>query len=103
VIGDKIVDKVSSYISSNITQSNITLKISALLVLGSIHEGPSEAKMTTFISSLLPTQVALLRDENLTVRQTASWTLSRTCEFYYKIISHPNNFNIVLPVLLEKL
>mmetsp|Transcript_17094 Transcript_17094/g.2827 ORF Transcript_17094/g.2827 Transcript_17094/m.2827 type:complete len:84 (-) Transcript_17094:1129-1380(-) len=59
--------------------------------------------MTNFIGSLLPTLTALLRDDNLVVRQTASWTLSRTCEFYYKIISHPHNFNSVLPVLLEKL
>ena len=74
-----------------------------MMVLGCILEGPSEGKVTPILNSLLIHTISLLRDSSLYVRQSAAWTVSKICEFYFKLLSQPNHFNAVLPVLLEKL
>lgn len=87
-IGDKVVDAVIPFISANVTNANWRLKDAAITAFGSIVEGASTTtsqapKMPTIVSQATPVIVACLQDASPQVRESASWTLGRLCEYYF--------------------
>ena len=85
IIKDPIVDLVTLYISKNLNSPNWKLRRSAVLVFGSILEGPSVNSLTHLIVSSASVLIALLRDENFLIRQVTAWCISRIFGFYTDI------------------
>lgn len=102
VTEDKVMDACLEYIEKNITRAEWQLRQAALMVIGSVVEGPSNMKMAP-ISKSIPLVAQMLREENALVKQSAAWTISKLATHQYKLLTNPQNFNQVLPALLDSL
>jgi importin subunit beta-1 len=102
ITGDKIVDEALKYIDLNIKSPDWRFRQSALLVIGSILEGPSQMKIAP-IGKAVTVIIGLLSDENASVKQTAAWCLSKIAQFQYKLVTQPIHFTNLVKALLEAL
>ena len=85
IIKDPVIDLVYSYIQKNLTSENWKLQRSATLAFGSILEGPSSNSLSHLIKSSISTLLAQSKAENIYLRQTTAWCLSRVIGFYPEI------------------
>lgn len=88
-ICDKIIPEVMPFVKSGIRDAEPTRREAALMVFGSILEGPSTEVLEQDLNGVLPILVNLLEKETvIEVKDTATWTMSRICEFHPLVI-HP--------------
>ena len=99
---DKVMDNALYYITTNLQKPEWQLRQSSLMVIGSILEGPSTMKIAP-IAKTIPTIISLLQDQNLIVKQSAAWALSKIAQYQYKLVTQPTYFNQILPALLHSL
>lgn len=102
VTEDKVMDPCLEFIEKNIMSNVWQMRQAALMVIGSVVEGPSAMKISP-IGKSIPVIVQLLRDENVFLKQSAAWTLSKMAKHQYKLMTSPTTFSQVLPALLETL
>lgn len=86
-IGDRVVDMVLPFVTSNINNTNWRLKESALMAFGMILEGPSAAKLGPLVVQAMPILVTCLKDGKTLVRDTSAWVIGKICELHQSCIS----------------
>jgi importin subunit beta-1 len=86
IIKDSVVPLVYNFITNNISSTDWKLKRSAVLVFGSIMEGPSVLSLSHLVRSSISLLINLCKDENELVRQTSAWCLSRISQHYTEIL-----------------
>ena len=99
---DKVVDEALKYVELNLKSQDWKFRQSALLVIGSILEGPSNMKIAP-IAKAIPVIISSLSDSNNSVKQSAAWALSKIAQHQYKIVTQPLHFTALLKALLESL
>lgn len=82
IVGDPIVGMCYDYISANIASLDWKLQKSALLVFGSVLEGPSQNTLSGLVRGSLLTLIPLAYSENVHIRKTAAWCLNKVCQNY---------------------
>mmetsp|Transcript_178 Transcript_178/g.152 ORF Transcript_178/g.152 Transcript_178/m.152 type:complete len:533 (+) Transcript_178:921-2519(+) len=84
---DKFIDAPIQFIKANANSSDWKCKASACMALGMILEGPSAIKLNGLIIETTPHVLRLMGDENVSVRESAAWALSRVCDLQFKVVS----------------
>lgn len=84
-VKDAIVDYILPFVEQNIQSADERHKEASILVFGSILEGPSPEKMEKSHQAV-QFFFALMKDANVMVRTTTSWTLSRIANHHYKML-----------------
>lgn len=97
-IEDQIVDLVIPFISGNISSPNWRLKEASIMAFSCIMDGPSGEKLTPIVASALPIILECFRDETPQVRDTATWTAARICQFHTAALSEE-----LIPTLMHGL
>lgn len=77
VVGDSIVPLVIPFIESNIQSADWRQRDAAVMVFGSILDGPDEDKLAPLVKQALPTLINMMRDSHPVVKDTVAWTLGR--------------------------
>eukprot|EP00826_Nyctotherus_ovalis_P064804 TRINITY_DN9513_c0_g1_i22.p1 TRINITY_DN9513_c0_g1~~TRINITY_DN9513_c0_g1_i22.p1 ORF type:complete len:682 (+),score=170.16 TRINITY_DN9513_c0_g1_i22:520-2565(+) len=103
IIKDTIADSVLYFISTNIGSAEWKAREAALLSFVSILKGPQRATILNIISQAINTLLALLKDPNVHVRETAAWTLSKITESNAEVFLDPNVLPNITESLLESL
>ncbi|CAG9322276.1 unnamed protein product [Blepharisma stoltei] len=103
IIGDSVVDKVASYILSHIESPNWKERESAVLVFGSILDGPGHQPISRLMQNILGNLLQLLKDDVKSVKKTTAWALSKLCEFHSLCILNDPSFLQIVHELLEAL
>lgn len=99
---DQVMDPALKFVDLNLKHQEWIMRQSALLVIGSVLEGPSNMKISP-ISKIVPTIIELLRDPSQPVKQSAAWCLSKIAQHQYKLVTQPVYFSQLLKALLESL
>lgn len=86
VVGDPIVPLVIPFIESNIQGQDWRQRDAAVMVFGSILDGPDEDKLQPLVQQALPTLITMMRDSNPAVKDTVAWTLGRITDLMSNII-----------------
>ncbi|CAE6410786.1 unnamed protein product [Rhizoctonia solani] len=79
-VDDSIVPVVLPFIETNIKHDDWHLREAAVMVFGSILEGPDPNVLAGLVSQALPVLIAMMGDTNAAVKDTTAWTLGRICE-----------------------
>ncbi|GAB1521886.1 karyopherin Kap95 [Rhizoctonia solani] len=79
-VDDAIVPVVLPFIETNIKHDDWHLREAAVMVFGSILEGPDPNVLAGLVSQALPVLIAMMADSNAAVKDTTAWTLGRICE-----------------------
>ncbi|KAF3782494.1 Importin subunit beta-1 [Nymphaea thermarum] len=107
-VGDEIVPFVVPFVEENITKPEWRRREAATYAFGSILEGPSPDKLSSFVDVALNFLLHAMKDESNHVKSTTAWTLGRIFEFMHdshiKIsIVNESKFPHILSVLIESL
>ncbi|CAE6450629.1 unnamed protein product [Rhizoctonia solani] len=79
-VDDAIVPVVLPFIETNIKHDDWHLREAAVMVFGSILEGPDPNVLAGLVSQALPVLISMMSDSNAAVKDTTAWTLGRICE-----------------------
>lgn len=100
---DTFVDLAVLFIKQNIQNPDFKFKKSACVALGMVLEGPSLNKIKPIIQETLQSLLLSTIDENVMVRESAAWTVSRICDLQFKSISSQPIFNQILQAAVNSL
>jgi importin subunit beta-1 len=81
-IADSVVDLVVPFISQNINSADWRLKEASLMAFAVILDGPSEARLSPFISQAMSILINCLMDQNILVRDTSAWAIAKICQLH---------------------
>ncbi|CAE6425113.1 unnamed protein product [Rhizoctonia solani] len=79
-VDDAIVPVVLPFIETNIKHDDWHLREAAVMVFGSILEGPDPNVLAGLVGQALPVLISMMSDSNAAVKDTTAWTLGRICE-----------------------
>jgi len=79
-VDDAIVPVVLPFIETNIKNDDWHLREAAVMVFGSILEGPDPNVLAGLVGQALPIIIGMMADANPAVKDTTAWTLGRICE-----------------------
>ncbi|XXG39802.1 hypothetical protein AAC387_Pa01g0668 [Persea americana] len=105
-VGDVIVPIVMPFVEANIVKPDWRSREAATYAFGSILDGPSIEKLSSFVTTGLEFLLNAMKDENSHVRDTTAWTLGRIFEMLhspageFSVVTHANLARVVA-VLLE--
>ena len=102
---DPIVDIVYTYISVNLTNSNLKLMKSAALVFGSIMKGPSVESLSHLVRSSTSTLKKLLSNPSYNIRLAVAWCIWNILSNIESLASFFNKsdlFQIVITMLNDQ-
>ncbi|QRW17897.1 importin subunit beta-1 [Rhizoctonia solani] len=88
-VDDAIVPVVLPFIETNIKHDDWHLREAAVMVFGSILEGPDPNVLAGLVSQALPVLIAMMADSNAAVKDTTAWTLGRICELLVGFLLNP--------------
>lgn len=101
-IGSKIMRHVMPFVGQNIKSSEATHREAAIKVFGCLLDGPNTDDIETDLNNALPSLVNMLeKDPEPAVRDTASWALSRVCEFHARVIQQEQKLSKILSVFCK--
>ncbi len=86
VAGDSIVQPVIPFIEQNIQGPDWHQREAAVMVFGSILDGPDAEKLGPLVQQALPTLIGMMRDPHPNVKDTTAWTLGRITELMNDVI-----------------
>ncbi|KAL8129418.1 hypothetical protein V2J09_018573 [Rumex salicifolius] len=107
-VGDAIVPLVMPFVEANIVNPEWRCREAATYAFGSILEGPSIEKLSPLVQAGFDFLLKATKDENVHVKDTTAWTLSRIFEILhcpgsgFSVVT-PANLQQVLGVLLESI
>jgi len=76
-----IIQHVFPFVNENIKHADWRHREAAVMVFGSMLEGPDAASIKPIAEQAIPILLELLRDQNVAVRDTTAWTIGRIFEF----------------------
>ncbi|CAE6374486.1 unnamed protein product [Rhizoctonia solani] len=79
-VDDAIVPVVLPFIETNIKHDDWHMREAAVMVFGSILEGPDPNVLAGLVGQALPVLIGMMSDTNAAVKDTTAWTLGRICE-----------------------
>ncbi|KAG1838676.1 armadillo-type protein, partial [Suillus tomentosus] len=79
-VADAIVPAVIPFIEAHIKAQDWHQREAAVMMFGSILEGPDPQVLTPLVNQALPLLIGIMNDENLHVKDTTAWTLGRICD-----------------------
>ncbi|CUA76060.1 Importin subunit beta-1 [Rhizoctonia solani] len=79
-VDDAIVPVVLPFIETNIKHDDWHMREAAVMVFGSILEGPDPNVLAGLVGQALPVLISMMSDTNAAVKDTTAWTLGRICE-----------------------
>ena len=85
-VQDTIVPAVIPFIEANIRNVDWHYREAAVMVFGSIIDGPDPTVLTPLVNQALPILIDMMSDENIHVKDTVAWTLGRICDLLISTI-----------------
>lgn len=101
--GNDTVDHVLPFVTKNIQQSDWKLRDAAVMAFGSVLEGPDPEKIAAPVKEAIALLIALMKDPNMTVRDSVAWTLTRICEQVPEVALNNDHIENFLNALIENL
>jgi len=101
--GNDVVDHVLPFVTSNIQQADWKLRDAAVMAFGSVLEGPDPEKIANPVKEAIALLIALMKDPNMTVRDSVAWTLTRICEQVPEAALNNDHIENFLNALIENL
>eukprot|EP01100_Stratorugosa_tubuloviscum_P014734 TRINITY_DN8037_c3_g1_i1.p1 TRINITY_DN8037_c3_g1~~TRINITY_DN8037_c3_g1_i1.p1 ORF type:complete len:852 (-),score=411.08 TRINITY_DN8037_c3_g1_i1:39-2594(-) len=96
-VGDEVVQQVLPFIQQNFTSTQWRECESAITAFGSIMEGVTTQTIAPIIAQAMPGLVQYLQNQNMMVRDTAVWTITKIS------INHPQVFEGVIQPIVTSL
>ncbi|KAL0207377.1 hypothetical protein P9112_012005 [Eukaryota sp. TZLM1-RC] len=81
-VTDDIVEHVIPFLSQNINSQEWQYRDASVMAFGSIMDGPSGSKLEPVISQGIPALFKLLKDDSISVKDSAVWALGQICLFH---------------------
>lgn len=85
-IEDAVVDLVLPFVTANMSSNLWRQREAAIMAFGSTLDGPSAEKLAPIVVGALPHLINCIRDQHASVRDTATWTVGRICEYHVRAI-----------------
>lgn len=101
IINDKILEFIGNYIGNNLINEDWHFRAAAALIIGSVAESLKDSNL--LVNVVYRNLLKLTSDPNKYVRQTASWTVSKMCEFHIEAVYNSKNVNDTLVHVFEGL
>ena len=101
--GNPVLESCLAFITQHLQSANWKQRHAAVLVLGSVLEGPAGASLVPVVADGFKAVLGLMKDQALQVRMTAAWTLSRLCEFHFQQIMTLPEAPLLLKALIDSL
>ncbi|KAI5953311.1 kap95 [Candida jiufengensis] len=98
-IGNYVVDPTINFVSNNINKEDWRSREASVMAFGSILDGPDHDQLKSTIKDALTPILALIKDQNLQVKETVAWCLGRIADMVVDAIDVEKQ----LPQLLEAL
>lgn len=98
-VDDAIVPVVLPFIETNIKNEDWHLREAAVMVFGSILEGPDPNVLAGLVSQALPILINMMADPNPAVKDTTAWTLGRICELLVGSVNIENQLQALVTAL----
>ncbi|KJH53219.1 HEAT repeat protein [Dictyocaulus viviparus] len=101
-VGDTILDSVMPFLK-HFSNTNWKYKEAAIMAFGSILDGPDPAKLMTLVEQAMPALIDSMAEKNVTIRDTAAWTIGRVLEICPEIVNKDGILERLLPALSQGL
>ncbi|OMJ76863.1 hypothetical protein SteCoe_23670 [Stentor coeruleus] len=101
IIQDRILEYVGEYIALNLINEHWHKRSAAALIIGSIAECIHNSAL--FVKVVYINLLNLTSDPVLNVRETASWAISKICEFHGKAVYESNSAVITITGIFKGL
>lgn len=99
VVGDDIVPLTLPFIEQNIQAADWHQRDAAVMVFGSILDGPRDSVLSPLVQQALSTLIQMSTDNHSSVRDSVAWTLGRITDLLIKVIQPEDH----LPGLIKAL
>jgi importin subunit beta-1 len=86
VVGNDIVPLTIPFIEQNIQAASWNARDAAVMVFGSILDGPADFVLTPLVHQALPTIIQMMNDPHGSVRDSVAWTLGRITDLMISVI-----------------
>ncbi|KAK6010412.1 HEAT repeat protein, partial [Ostertagia ostertagi] len=102
-VGDTILESVMPFLK-HFSSTDWKYKASlAIMAFGSILDGPDPAKLMTLVDQAMPALIDSMAEKNVTIRDTAAWTIGRVLEICPEIVNKDGMLARLLPALSQGL
>lgn len=101
-VGDTILDCVMPFLK-HFSSTDWKYKEAAIMAFGSILDGPDPAKLMTLVEQAMPALLDSMAEKNVTIRDTAAWTIGRILEICPEIVNKDGLLTRLLPALSQGL
>jgi importin subunit beta-1 len=102
-VGDLIVQPVIPFVEQNIQSPDWRFREAAVMVFGSILEGPKPELLQPLVQQALPILLELIRDPVLSVKDTAAWTLGRISDLLVSALQPEGNLQAIITAVVNGL
>jgi importin subunit beta-1 len=102
-VDDAIVPVVLPFIETNIKNEDWHLREAAVMVFGSILEGPDPNVLAGLVGQALPIIIGMMQDPNAAVKDTTAWTLGRICELLVGSVNIESQLQALIVALVAGL
>uniref|UniRef100_A0A158QMT1 Importin N-terminal domain-containing protein n=1 Tax=Haemonchus placei TaxID=6290 RepID=A0A158QMT1_HAEPC len=101
-VGDAILESVMPFLK-HFSSTDWKYKEAAIMAFGSILDGPDPAKLMTLVDQAMPALIDSMAEKNVTIRDTAAWTIGRVLEICPEIVNKDGMLARLLPTLSQGL
>lgn len=102
-VQDTVVPAVIPFIEANIKENDWHRREAAVMVFGSILDGPDPDVLKALVVQALPLLIDMMRDQNVNVKDTTAWTLGRICDLMINVIDPQVHLHPLISVLVVSL
>ena len=100
VIGDDVIEKVTTFVAGAINQENDwQTKYSGLVALGAILEGPTKPKLQKLLDPAVNQLLPFLEDSNPRIRYASCWLFSKLAMHHVELILNQDRFERIYLIL----
>ncbi|KXS20860.1 importin subunit beta-1 [Gonapodya prolifera JEL478] len=102
-VRDVIVQPVIPFVEQNITSQDWRYREAAVMAFGSILEGPQPKLLAHLVTQALPLLLNMMRDPQVSVKDTAAWTLGRISDVLAETLKEDATLRNVLGAVVHGL
>jgi len=100
---DDIVPYVLPFVKDNIKHADWRNRDAALMSFGAILEGPDPVQLKSLVEQAMPMLIELMKDNSVSVMDTAAWTIGRVCDLIPEAAINPATLQSLLEALVHGL
>lgn len=101
--GNEVIPHVLPFVEQNIQSQDWKLRDAAVMAFGSVLEGPDVQSLNSPVQQAMPMLLKLMKDDNMGVRDSVAWSMSRICDQVPEAALNTANIENLLNVLIENL